>query len=129
MRLSLAACIGGLLMSTGNAAAANVKPPQGVTCYLDAVNARNLSALTDCFAPNGVVVDVSRRIAGKDAISAWAKAEVIGGKIELLSIEADANGVYRCLVHWAPAGSSGWRARYTFTLRDGRIVLADLQYA
>jgi hypothetical protein len=32
-------------------------------------------------------------------------------------------------VHWAPSGSAGWAADYTFTVRDDRVVLADLQYA
>jgi hypothetical protein len=35
----------------------------------------------------------------------------------------------RLLVHWAPRGSTGWRAWYGFETRDGQIVLADLQYA
>jgi hypothetical protein len=35
----------------------------------------------------------------------------------------------RLRVHWAPAGSAGWAADYTFTTRGGQITVADLQYA
>ena len=81
-----------------------------------------------CFAPDGVVVDVSRRIEGRDAIREWAANEVIGGTLRVIRSEPRPGGV-RLLVHWAPAGSEGWRAYYTFEVREGRIVVAELQYA
>ncbi len=98
------------------------------SCYVDAVNAEDLNALVGCFSPEGVVVDVSDRIEGQDAIRRWADNEVMGGTLEVLESEPRTGGV-RLLVHWAPEGSSGWRAYYTFEARDGRIVVADLQYA
>ena len=116
-------------MTATSTSAHPVQPPPEVACYLNAVNAHDLGRLSGCFAKDATVVDVSRHIRGRTAIAAWARAEVISGRIELLSVSTSPDGVQHCLVHWAPAGESGWRARYTFTLRDGHIVLADLQYA
>lgn len=97
-------------------------------CYVDAVNAEDLDALVGCFVSNGVVADVSRRIEGPDAVREWAGNEVMGGSLRVLEEEPRPNGT-RLLVHWAPAGSDGWRAYYSFEVQDGRIVVADLQYA
>ena len=97
-------------------------------CYVDSVNAEDLDALVDCFAPDGAVVDVSRRIEGRDPIRRWAGKEVMGGSLRVLEEDARPNGT-RLLVHWAPAGSDGWQTFYTFEVRDGRIVVAGLQFA
>lgn len=112
--------------SSGGTATAEVD--SAVLCYVNAVNVENLDALVGCFTPDGLIVDVSREISGSDAIRAWAEGEVIGGTLEVLEVEATDAG-QRLLVHWAPAGSDGWRAYYTFEVQDGLIVLADLQYA
>ncbi|MEE6258135.1 nuclear transport factor 2 family protein [Plantactinospora sonchi] len=96
--------------------------------YVDAVNAGDLDALVAAFAPEGLVVDVSRRIEGRDAIRAWAGAEVIGGTLRVLEVAAMPGG-QDLLVHWAPRGSSGWRAHYRFTMTATAITTADLQYA
>ncbi|MGV9378199.1 nuclear transport factor 2 family protein [Nonomuraea sp. NPDC003707] len=100
-----------------------------VRAYVDAVNARDLDALVVAFASDGVVVDVTRPIRGHDAIREWARAEVIGGTLKVVSIAERRSNGQKLLVHWAPAGSGGWRAHYDFTVSDGRIVRADLQYA
>ncbi|MEV4359843.1 nuclear transport factor 2 family protein [Nonomuraea sp. NPDC049625] len=100
-----------------------------VRAYVDAVNARDLDALVAAFASDGVVVDVTRPIRGHDAIREWARAEVIGGTLKVVSIAERRSNGQKLLVHWAPAGSGGWRAHYDFTVSDGRIVRADLQYA
>ncbi|GLW09457.1 hypothetical protein Misp01_45860 [Microtetraspora sp. NBRC 13810] len=97
--------------------------------YVDAVNARDLDALVRSFLPDGEILDVSRTIAGHDAIRSWAAAEVIGGSLRVLSVAEDRGDGQKLLVHWAPAGSAGWRAHYDLTYRDGRISRADLQYA
>ena len=74
-------------------------------------------------------MDVSRRIEGQDAVRRWADDEVMGGALEVIETETRPGGV-RLLVHWAPAGSTGWRAYYTFEATpDGRIAEANLQYA
>ena len=112
--------------SSGGTATVEVDP--AIMCYVNAINAEDLDALVGCFAPDALIVDVSREISGSDAIRAWADGEVIGGTLEVLEVEATDAG-QRLLVHWAPAGSDGWRAYYTFEVQDELIVLADLQYA
>ncbi|MGW0198964.1 nuclear transport factor 2 family protein [Nonomuraea sp. NPDC003201] len=97
--------------------------------YVDAVNARDLDALVTAFASDGVVIDVTRPIRGRDAVREWARAEVIGGTLKVVSIAERRSNGQKLLVHWAPAGSAGWRAHYDFTVSGGRIVRADLQYA
>ncbi|GAA2209480.1 hypothetical protein GCM10009850_049380 [Nonomuraea monospora] len=97
--------------------------------YVDAVNAGDLDALVASFAPDAEIVDVSRSIKGHDAIRRWADAEVIGGTLRVLSIAGRRADGQKLLVHWAPGGSGGWRAHYDFTVGNGRIVKADLQYA
>nr|WP_275983984.1 nuclear transport factor 2 family protein [Paenibacillus hamazuiensis] len=96
--------------------------------YVEAVNSNDLDALVESFAENAVIVDVSRHITGQTAIREWAKNEVMGGKLEVLESTPAAHGV-KLLVHWAPRGSDGWKAYYTFEFKDGKIVHADLQYA
>ena len=97
-------------------------------CYVTAVNANDLDGLVACFAPEGVVIDVSRRIVGSQNIRTWANNEVMGGHLEVRESSQIANGV-RLLVHWSPKGSLGWNAYYTFTFTGGKIAQADLQYA
>jgi len=97
--------------------------------YVDAVNNESLDELVESFARDGVVVDVSRRIAGHDAIRTWAEREVIGGTLTVLDIAEQRADGQRLLVHWAPAGSDGWNAYYDFTYPGDRITVVDLQYA
>ncbi|MFF4621229.1 hypothetical protein [Nonomuraea jabiensis] len=54
---------------------------------------------------------------------------MIGGTLKVVSIAERRSNGQKLLVHWAPAGSGGWRAHYDFTISGGRIVRADLQYA
>ncbi|MEO3828814.1 nuclear transport factor 2 family protein [Actinomadura sp. B10D3] len=96
--------------------------------YIDAVNRSDLDALVESFTSGGKIVDVSREISGRPAIRDWARAEVIGGRLEVLSVTRISGG-QDLLVHWAPRGSTGWRAHYRFTFQGDRIALADLQYA
>ncbi len=99
-----------------------------IQAYVDAVNAESLDGLASAFAVDGVVIDVSREIAGRAAIREWADNEVIGGSLRVLDIEPRQDGA-RLLVHWAPAGSDGWRAYYDFDVAGDGITRADLQYA
>jgi hypothetical protein len=126
--LSVAA---GLALAAFVTAGAQTAPtyPAEVACYVDAVNRQALDELVGCFAADAVITDVSRPIRGADAIRRWAAAEVIGGSLRVISSEAQPTGGIRCLVHWAPRGSSGWRAWYSFRIEGGRILAADLQYA
>jgi hypothetical protein len=97
--------------------------------YIDAVNQGDLDALVDVFSADATIVDVTRRIEGADAIRAWADREVMGGTLRVDGVEEMAVGTQRLRVHWAPSGSAGWAADYTFTVVDDLVVLADLQYA
>lgn len=114
------------MADTSNKAA--IERPAPADCYVDAVNAKNLDALVACFAPDAVIIDVSRRITGVDAIRTWANNEVIGGSLRVIESTPTPNGV-RLLVHWAPRGSTGWQAYYTFDYQNGQLTQADLQYA
>jgi hypothetical protein len=96
--------------------------------YVDAVNGNDLNALVESFAEDGAILDVSRRIAGRDAIREWADDEVMGGTLKVLEVTPMADG-QDLLVHWAPSGSDGWRAHYRFTFKGDKVSLADLQYA
>lgn len=82
----------------------------------------------DSFAEDAVIVDVSRQIRGQDAIRTWADNEVIGGKLQVIKADPTPRGV-KALVQWAPSGTGGFRANYTFEIADDRIARADLQYA
>jgi hypothetical protein len=112
---------------TASAPAAAALP--AVQAYVDAVNTTDLDALVAAFAPDGRVVDVSRRIDGADAIRSWADTEVIGGMLRVDGVTALDPATQRLRVHWAPSGSAGWAADYTFTTRGDEILVADLQYA
>lgn len=114
--------------STTTAAATPAVTP-AAQAYVDAVNSEDLDALVSAFAPAGVVIDVSRRIEGREAIRAWAAREVIGGTLRVDGVTATDEGAQRLRVHWAPAGSDGWAADYTFSTQAGKVTVADLQYA
>ncbi|WP_350274829.1 hypothetical protein [Kribbella sp. HUAS MG21] len=74
-------------------------------------------------------MDVSRTIAGRDAIRTWARNEVIGGSLTVVQIVERRPDGQKLLVRWAPAGSDGWLAHYDFTVAGTEIELANLQYA
>jgi hypothetical protein len=96
--------------------------------YLDAVAARDADAVAAAFTPDAVVVDVGREIRGRDAIRAWADAEVVGGVYTLLDHTPRAGGT-TLLVRFQPGGVGGIRATYRFDIADGLIVRATLEYA
>lgn len=103
--------------------------PEAARNYIRAVNQNSLDALVDAFDVNGTVVDVTRNITGHTAIRTWARNEVMGGSLRVIEINRQTANSVRLLVHWAPRGSQGWRAWYTFTYANGKITIADLQYA
>jgi hypothetical protein len=100
-----------------------------VQAYVDAVGRRDLEALVNAFHTDGRIVDVTRTIAGHDAIRDWARNEVIGGRLTVVDVVESRPDGQKLLVRWAPAGSDGWLAHYDFTTRGDRITVADLQYA
>ena len=103
--------------------------PQPAKNYINGVNNNNLDSVEHSFASDGVVVDVTRRIEGRSAIRTWANNEVMGGSLRVIEIHQETANRVRLLVQWAPRGSNGWRAWYTFEYSNGFITLADLQYA
>jgi ketosteroid isomerase-like protein len=118
--------------STGQTAAtptAHARVAPAVRSYVDAVNVQSLDALVQAFTADAVITDVTRQIAGQDDIRSWADREVIGGSLQVLEVVEDRPDGQLLLVHWAPTGSDGWRAHYDFTMSDGRLSAADLQYA
>jgi hypothetical protein len=115
--------------SSGSNTALLSQVHQAARNYINGVNNNNLDCVTNSFASNGVVVDVTRRIEGRAAIHTWANNEVMGGSLRVIEIHQETSSRVRLLVHWAPRGSNGWRAWYTFEYANGFITLADLQYA
>jgi hypothetical protein len=110
--------------------AGSVTLPPPVRCFRNAVNNAALEALVNCFAPGGVVVDVSRRFAGRDAIRTWAASEFIGGRLTILRrVVKPRNPAGRTfLVRFAPSGSGGFLAHYRFVARTGKLTLVEMQY-
>jgi hypothetical protein len=97
--------------------------------YVEAVQSEDLDMLVDSFTDDAVIVDVGRRIEGRDQIREWAENEVIGGEIEVLRKTENEDGE-TLLVRFNPSGlSGGFEANYKFTYEDGRISLAELTYA
>jgi hypothetical protein len=133
----LSACAGNGPATTAPASSAPVTSPAdvagqllpAVAAYVDAVNGKNLDALVDAFAPNGEVVDVGRRFAGRAAIRGWADREVIGGTLTVTGVAEQRTGYQRLLVRFAPGGTGGFAAYYAFTVDHGAITRADLTYA
>ncbi len=74
------------------------------------------------------VADVGREIRGRDAIRAWAEAEVIGGTYTLLD-HTPREGGTTMLVRFQPAGMGAFRASYRFDITDDLITKAVLEYA
>ncbi|WP_399895490.1 nuclear transport factor 2 family protein [Streptomyces sp. BBFR51] len=96
--------------------------------YVDAVADEDLDALVDAFHPDARLVDVDRTFDGRDEIRDWARDEVIGGRLTVLKNTPKDDGT-TLLVRFAPGGTGGFEANYTFDVHDGRIARLDLQYA
>ena len=110
--------------------ATNLTLPAPVGCFRDAVNNAALDALLDCFASRGLIIDVSRRFAGRSAIRTWASNEFIGGRLTIIRRVAKPRNPtgLTLLVRFAPGGSGGFLAHYRFVTRKGKLVLVDMQY-
>ncbi|MBB3730822.1 nuclear transport factor 2 family protein [Nonomuraea dietziae] len=130
-----------LVTTTAQAQAATTAQPQAATTaqapadldpaarrYVDAVAAEDLDALVASFTPDAVIVDVGREIRGHDAIRHWADTEVIGGRLTVLG-NTPRRGGTTMLVTFAPGGTGGFRASYSFDISGGLITRATLQYA
>lgn len=100
-----------------------------VRAFVDAVAAKNADQLLATFTDDGVVIDVSRRIEGHDAIRRWAENETLPGKLTVLQIVETADSNQRLLVRFAAGGSGGFEAHYTFATEGDLISELDMQYA
>jgi hypothetical protein len=118
-----------LFLLTGFPAMAEVNLPPGAQCYFDAVAARDAAAVGACIAGDGWVLDVNRKIEGRDAITAWAETEVIGGTYTLHELTYGKDGVQILLSFTPPGATSGFRANYVISLRGGKIATMALSYA
>ena len=102
-------------------------------CYFDAAGKSDLKALRERFQDDAVIIDVSRKIAGIEAISHWAGDEVFGGRYTVLKIVSREKNALKLLITFAPPGygegSPGFKAHYSFEFSDGKISKMDLQYA
>jgi len=106
---------------------ATLHPP--VRSFVDAVAAKDADKVADAFTSDGVVIDVSRRIEGHQAIRQWAANELVTGTLAVVR-QLCAQGDRQCLlVRFAPGGSGGFEANYTFTISADRITTLDMQYA
>ena len=108
--------------------------PEPAQCYFAAVAASDLHALTQCFQADAVIIDVSRKISGIEAIRSWAENEVMGGRYEVLAIVSQTQNQIKLLIKFVPPGlwgklSKGFEAHYTFDFKQGKIISMDLQYA
>jgi len=129
----------GAAPTTSPGTAGSVRPPTATASgavalaapakvFVDAVNATDLDGLVSAFAADGEVIDVTRPIRGRDAIRDWARTEVMGGRLTVLSVTPTPAG-QDLLVHWAPGGTGGFKARYRLSLSGSSITRAELQYA
>ncbi|MFJ4688124.1 nuclear transport factor 2 family protein [Streptomyces sp. NPDC088789] len=98
--------------------------------YVSAVDERDTEALVAVFASDAVVTDTGREFRGHDEIRAWADDEVIGGRLTVLEQTPGADGAARVLLRFDPDGPLlGFRATYTFDVRDDRIHRVSMAYA
>jgi hypothetical protein len=101
-----------------------------VRVFVNAVAAKAADEVADSFTEDGVVIDVSRRIEGREAIRQWAANETVTGVLTVLRVvQTDGDRLQRLLVRFAPGGSGGFEADYTFTVTGHRIAVLDMQYA
>ena len=122
------AVAGALFLVAVMPAMAEVELPEQAQCYFDAVAANDAGAVGACFADDGWILDVNREIRGRDAIVRWAEAEVIGGTYTLHEVTPGKDGVQILLTFTPPGASSGFKANYVISVRDG-IASMVLSYA
>ena len=104
--------------------------PESITtparCYFEAAGKSDLSSLRACFQDDAVIIDVSRKIAGIEAISHWAQDEVFGGRYTVLKIVSREKNALKLLITFAPPGygdgSQGFKAHYSFEFSDGKMI-------
>ena len=119
MRSSLQVLAAGLVLALSAPAHADVDLPEQAQCYFDAVAAEDAEAVGACFAEDGWILDVNREIRGRQAIVRWAQNEVIGGAYRLHEVTPGKDGVQVLVTFVPPGASSGFKANYVISIRDG----------
>jgi hypothetical protein len=70
-----------------------------------------LKSLRSCFHKDAVIIDVSRKIDGIDAIGDWIRAEVFGGRYTVHEIVFQQKDALKLLISFASPGfAEGARA-------------------
>jgi limonene-1,2-epoxide hydrolase len=101
-----------------------------VRAYVAAVDEEDVDALVAAFAPDAVVTDTGREFRGHEEIRAWARDEVIGGRLTVLRHTPSGDGTSRVLLRFDPDGLlAGFRATYQFDVHDDRIRRVSMAYA
>ncbi|MET9329100.1 nuclear transport factor 2 family protein [Tsukamurella sp. NPDC003166] len=118
------------------AAVSSVSPAAGrfqmdpvAEAFVDAWNDRDATSMVNLFPADGVLVDDTRTFRGHQEIRSFAEPEVTGYTIKVLSVEERRADGQKILVEVNRNSGGGFRASFDFTIADGRIPRANLQYA
>lgn len=98
--------------------------------FIDAWNGGDPAVMMALFADGAELIDAGRRFNGLTEIRSFVVPEVTQYRVRLLGVEAVRADGQRVLVSVMRGGvGDGFRATFDLTVRNGRIVLANLQYA
>ena len=103
--------------------------PEVIGRYVAATNARDVEAMTACFAPDATVRDERRSYAGRAEIRAW-EAEVTekyGVTSELLEAERDGDALRASMQVSGNFPGSPAVLRYHFRIKDGLIAQLEVK--
>ena len=102
--------------------------PDVIGRYVAATNARDVEAMTACFAPDATVRDEGRSYSGRAEIRAW-EAEVTekyGVSSELLKAERDGDALRASMRVSGNFPGSPAVLRYQFRIKDGLIAQLEV---
>jgi uncharacterized protein (TIGR02246 family) len=97
--------------------------PNVISRYVAATNARDVEAMTACFAPDATVRDEGRSYSGRAEIRAWETevTEKYGVTSELLEAERDGEALRASMQVSGNFPGSPAVLRYDFRIKDGLI--------
>ena len=102
--------------------------PEVISRYVAATNARDVEAMTACFAPDATVRDEGRSYAGRAEIRAWETevTEKYGVTSELLDAERDGEALRASMQVSGNFPGSPAVLRYHFRIKDGLIAQLEI---
>ena len=102
--------------------------PEVISRYVAATNARDVEAMTACFAPDATVRDEGRSYAGRAEIRAWETevTEKYGVTSELLEAERDGEALRASMQVSGNFPGSPAVLRYDFRIKDGLIAQLEV---